>query len=341
MPDIDIEEVFEAGAFAPLPAVIEEGITDFKLKEGAALHSMPGVGESEEGIKDFTEAWASRDEVEEMWKEGLRDRLFQRKLNSMTKYPPIPTFHEMNPSNGMLDGSKPLDFGGQAVNVTEKINGTNGRIIVLPDGRFVIGSREELLSCSEDWIRSPELGIVDELWDTAVRISSDSATPSASAVRVFFFEVYGGGLDGWKNYTQSSDSRGHRLFDVIEIDVAAFRHLMSMGVEQISSWRQHGGQPFVDWDRFLEITQGLDVQRVPVIERIAMTTDIAFDGLQNTLTTLETWFPDGTLAWLESGAQNRPEGVVFKSRDRRITAKLRFQDYKGTLARLKREEGKR
>lgn len=49
----------------------------------------------------------------------LRNFEVQRKLNSLTKYPSIPTFHEIS-TNGMLDGSKPVDFKGQMVNVTEK-----------------------------------------------------------------------------------------------------------------------------------------------------------------------------------------------------------------------------
>lgn len=272
----------------------------------------------------------------------LRDIDFQRKLNSLTKYPPIPTFHELG-KGGMLDGSKPVDFAGQLVNVTEKIDGTNARIIVFPDGRFVIGSRENLLACSRDWILNPELGIVRELWDVAGDLASLATLTDGMGVRVYFFEVYGGRINGWKNYAKSGEIFGHRLFDVIEFPDEVFTEVMCRSREDISLWRQHGGQPFVGWDRLLKIAQETNLQRVPTIEHCVEPQGIAFKGLEHTLATLEGCFPDGTDAMLESGAQGRPEGVVFKSQDGTIRAKLRFEDYRATINRLeaaKRKEAK-
>lgn len=264
----------------------------------------------------------------------LRDFDVQQRLNSLTKYPSIPTFHEIG-KNGMLDGSKPVDFGGQLVSVTEKIDGTNARIIVFPDGHFVIGSRENLLACNRDWILNPELGIVKELWDTASELASLTTFSDSNAVRVYFFEVYGGKINGWKNYATSGEKFGHRLFDVIEFPEDMFTEVMSRSREDISSWRQHGNQPFVGWDRMLEIVQETNLQRVPTIDYRTNPTHLKFHTLQSTLETLESWFPSGTEAALESWAQNRPEGVVFKSLNNpRVTAKLRFQDYIATIKRL-------
>lgn len=263
----------------------------------------------------------------------LRDFDIQQKLNSLTKYPPIPTFHEINIKTGMLDGSKPLDFKGQLAQVTEKIDGTNGRIVVFPDGKFVIGSRENLLACSEDWFLNPELGIVKELWGTATELASMATLTDGIGVRVYFFEVYGGKINGWKNYTKS-EKFGHRLFDVIEFRDEQFIEQMYRTREDIASWRQHGGQPFVGWDRMLEVAQETNLQRVPTIEHGMDPQGVAFEGLENTLETLEDWFPGGSAAVLESGVQGRPEGVVFKSLDGGSRAKLRFQDYESTIKRL-------
>ena len=265
----------------------------------------------------------------------LRSFDVQQRLNSLTKYPSIPTFHEVDAKTGMLDGSKPVDFGGQLVSVTEKIDGTNARIIVFPNKRFVIGSRENLLACNRDWILNPEFGIVKELWDTASDLASQASLEDLF-VRVYFFEVYGGRVgQEWKSYNKSGETFGHRMFDVIELSDELTTELMSQPREHIASWRQHGGQPFVGWDRMLEIAQEANLQRVPTIEHRIDPRGIAFDGLQHTLTTLEGWFPGGSEAVLESGAQNRPEGVVFKSLNNpRVTAKLRFQDYRGTIRRL-------
>ena len=57
-------------------------------------------------------------------------------LNSMTKYPSIPTYHTLDPKNGAL--SEPASaFEGDVIG-TEKVDGTNSRIILTPDGRYLI-----------------------------------------------------------------------------------------------------------------------------------------------------------------------------------------------------------
>lgn len=82
-------------------------------------------------------------------------------VNTATKYPSIPTYHQLDPRNGRLN-EHPLVFApGGAVQVTEKVDGTNGRIVVFPCGGYVIGSREELL-----WARGDLGGLpVRRLWE--------------------------------------------------------------------------------------------------------------------------------------------------------------------------------
>lgn len=85
------------------------------------------------------------------------------KLNSMTKYPSIPTYHTLGNKGVLLEET--VRFEGEVV-LTEKVDGTN-RIILLPDGNFVLGSREELLFAKGDLIGNPALGIVDALKSVA------------------------------------------------------------------------------------------------------------------------------------------------------------------------------
>lgn len=82
------------------------------------------------------------------------------KLNSMTKYPSIPTYHTLGEKGALLEETVP--FEGEIV-LTEKVDGTNSRIILLPDGTFILGSREELLFAKGDLIGNPALGIVEAL----------------------------------------------------------------------------------------------------------------------------------------------------------------------------------
>lgn len=274
----------------------------------------------------------------------LTDRDSQSKLNSATKYPSIPTFHEMDLKTGLLDPGVQVDFKDQLVNVTEKIDGTNARIVMIPgsisqDGlaHWVIGSRESLLACDQDWFPNPELGIVAELWATAEDLLCQGVEDRG--LRVYFFEVYGGSVgQNGKQYAKDKEAFGHRLFDVVEFDDELFAKTMSHGREEISGWRQRGNQPFVGWDRFLEIAQETNLERVPIIERSINPAGICFDGLENTLETLREWFPDGSEATLDPGALGRSEGVVFKSLDRKTTAKLRFQDYESSIRRIAKQK---
>ncbi|MFI7515873.1 hypothetical protein ACIBVK_20520 [Micromonospora echinofusca] len=61
------------------------------------------------------------------------------------------------------------------VTLTEKVDGTNARIVGLPGGAYLIGSREELLYARGDLIGNPALGIVDALRDVAERLSVAAA----------------------------------------------------------------------------------------------------------------------------------------------------------------------
>src|ERR1043165_1712275 len=82
-------------------------------------------------------------------------------VNSMTKYPSIPTYHALDPRNGNLT-DETVPFNGPVFG-TEKIDGANARIILLSDDTYLLGSREELLYAKGDLIENPSQGIVTAL----------------------------------------------------------------------------------------------------------------------------------------------------------------------------------
>src|SRR5262249_26329407 len=107
----------------------------------------------------------SRRGVGRRWREGARMAFETRavdlvKLNSMTKYPSIPTYHLLGEKGALLD--ERVAFAGRVLG-SEKVDGTNGRVIFLPDGCWIVGSREELLLARGDLIGNPALGIADAL----------------------------------------------------------------------------------------------------------------------------------------------------------------------------------
>jgi hypothetical protein len=60
-------------------------------------------------------------------------------------------------------------------------------------------------------------------------------------------------------------------------------------------------------------------------------------SLQDTVEWMRELLPGGSEARVDMSGQGRAEGVVLKSHDRKITAKLRFEDYEKTLRRVEKE----
>jgi hypothetical protein len=267
----------------------------------------------------------------------VRDREFLGRLNSATKYPETPTYHFMEKKSGLLQEDQTVDFGDQRVQVTEKIDGTNGRIVTFPrrsEQAWVIGSREELLTCSEDHMINPNLGIVDALTKTTDEIYNFHLDEGIDGVRVYFFEVYGGSVgQNAKQYTKDRELYGARMFDVIEFDLELFEETMAHGRESIASWRDRGCQPFLGHDDFLRVAQETNLLRVPVLNASLPAMNLP-KTFQEAAEFMRELLPDGSEATLTPDALGRPEGVVLKSHDRQVTAKMRFVDYESTVRRM-------
>src|SRR5205807_4449122 len=129
-------------------------------------------------------------------------------LNSLTKYPSISTYHTLDSANGgLLDETVP--FTGAVIG-TEKVDGTNSRIISLPDGNYLLGSREELLYAKGDLIGNPAQGVV-----AALREFADVLAPvTDDVIRVHYVELYGGKVTAASKQYTGSHTVGYRLFDV-------------------------------------------------------------------------------------------------------------------------------
>lgn len=260
-------------------------------------------------------------------------------LDSATKYPSIDTYHALDPSNGKLTESV-MPFTGEVV-LTEKVDGTNGRIVLMPDGDYFIGSRDALLYASGDRIINPNLGIVATLKPLAERIVADwpmadsVAVPQPELLRVLFLEVYGGKVGGNAKQYTSTGTLGYRLFDhaTVTIDVLCWPR------EKIASWREHGGQ---QWATEQELRQEADVHGIDLTPRLATVwADDLPTGLEDTHKWLADLLPRTNVA-LDENALGRAEGIVLRTLDRSTIAKARFQDYERTFrsARGKSDRGR-
>lgn len=247
-------------------------------------------------------------------------------LNSLTKYPSIPTYHTLDPKNGGLVENETVVFPGPVLG-TEKVDGTNARIISLPDGNFLLGSREELLYAKGDLIGNPAQGIVAALRDVAAGL----APVEDDVVRVHFLEVYGGKVTAASKQYTGDKAVGFRLFDMAVIP--DYRAVLGKAPAVISAWRDEGGQSYLDEDALTEAAARDGFTLTPRLFRL--------DGaelpreLDKTRAFLAEHLPE-TRSALDGAAGGQPEGIVLRAPDRAVIAKARFADYDRTLRRRSR-----
>ncbi|WP_370946158.1 RNA ligase family protein [Amycolatopsis sp. cg5] len=240
-------------------------------------------------------------------------------LNSVTKYPSIPTYHALDPKNGNLT-EDPVRFDGPVLG-TEKIDGTNARIISLPDGNYLLGSREELLYAKGDLIGNPSQGIVKALKAVAERLE-----PETDKIRVRFLEVYGGKVGQAAKQYSGELNVGFRMFDSIVVE----DEMLGKPRQEISAWREANGQSFLDEADLRRRAEMDEIELAPrlfEIDSLPVEIDKMRDFLAREL-------PE-TLSALDANAGGKPEGIVLRTKDRKTIAKARFQDYDRTLKRRK------
>ncbi|HEY1700782.1 MAG TPA: RNA ligase family protein [Trebonia sp.] len=241
------------------------------------------------------------------------------RLNSATKYPPIETYHRLDPATGKLS-TPAMFFGKYPVTLTEKVDGTSGRVVVMPDGDWFIGSREELLYARGDRIENPGLGIVPALLPLAPALPG-----SGSMIRVYFLEVYGYRIGGAaKQYTRDAQAVGYRLLDVAAVPL----RVLDLVRSDIAGWRDRGGQYFFSEEQLTETALAGGIPLVPRLGTVPGNELPA--GLADTERFLVSWLPE-TLVALDDSAGGQPEGIVLRSADRSLIAKARFQDYARAL----------
>lgn len=247
-----------------------------------------------------------------------------RTLNSLTKYPSIPTYHRLDTRDGTLHDDATA-FPGEVI-ATEKVDGTSSRVILLPDGTYLIGSREELLHAQGDLVANPALGIVEQLRSVADGLCQ-SVGHDEELIRVFFLELYGGKIGAAaKQYTSDPTRFGWRLFDVAFIDGWAERS--AWPAQRISAWRDSAGQPFLTEDELEQIAKASGLELTPRLFRCPGSE--LPTGLSETHALLRERLLETLVGLDQTG---RPEGMVFRTLTRSVIAKARFQDYERTLRR--------
>lgn len=249
------------------------------------------------------------------------------RLNTATKYPSIETYHVLGERGMLTEELGPFKGVGpdEKVLLTEKVNGTNGRIVLLPGGDYFIGEREGLTYAKGDRIQSGNLSIVPTLQPVAERLV---ATHTVDCIEVLYFEVYGGKIGGQAKQYSRQGNVGYRLFDHAFIGEA----ILDWPVTDISTWRKNGGQTWQEVPQLEGFAEEFDLPLVPYLiadtgEDLPQTCSDAYAYLLGEIG--ETYVAlDGVTDWT-----GKPEGLVIRNEDRSRIAKMRYEDYERTLKR--------
>lgn len=246
------------------------------------------------------------------------------KLNTMTRYPSILTYHELN-KGGVRDAlTKPEEFPKSgAIIATEKVDGTNYRIVSTGDD-FFIGSRERFAFAYGDRICTD---------NTARAVMPDASMLSGELdawghLTVVFGEVYGWKIQKPRYNWQDDKSRDFALFDVWQMPLDEAEEILAMPIDKISAWREAGKQP---WFAFNQLDDAIDEMFAdPVPIRKICSVDMLPKGAEEARNWLDQ-FKYSRAVFDESeepnGMYGKAEGVVIRTPDRKWIRKLRFEDY--------------
>ena len=241
------------------------------------------------------------------------------RLHSATKYPSILTHHALGRRGVLLE--EPTRFTGEVI-ATEKVNGGNGRIVLLRGGDYALGCREDLLYARGDRITNPAQGIVEALRPLADELSDRRLVTSGATV--LYLEVYGDKIGEAAKQYQSSGAVGYRLFDVAQVP----DEVLDLEPAAIASWRDHGGQSWLDEGGLRAFA---DIHGIALTPRLAT---LRGDELPESVEDMHAWMTallPTTLVALDRGAQGSPEGIVLRDTTRSVISKARFPEYVRTL----------
>lgn len=255
-----------------------------------------------------------------------------RKLNSITKYPSILTYHNLGPRGSLVNSLvEETRFDERTVYITEKIDGTNSRVVFSTDSNgsvedYIIGSREDFLFAKNDRIINPALGIVKNMKsiaDTICLLGENKLKPNS--IYCLYGETYGGKINGAKQYSAYGNF-SVRIFDLWIMKQDEVEQVLDIDVDKISSWREHGGQPYVDVNTLSDFCKDFSLDCVPYIKSVS--------GLEvpETLQDVWEWMQEFTKsnACIDNGGLGNSEGVVIRYADRSLIRKIRFEDYQKT-----------
>lgn len=254
-----------------------------------------------------------------------------KKINSLTKYPSILTYHKLG-ERGKLTEEVTEERGfltdTEKIYVYEKVDGENSRIVFLKNQYneidYLIGSREELLYAKGDRIGNPYGNIAEFLKPIAEKFIVDNFPKDDWALIVVYQESYGGKTKAAKNYTESK-IQSYRVFDVFSLTESELETLLALPNEKIAEWREHGNQPFYNEQEKTRLVQANKWESAPLLSEINVS------DFPETLEDVYRYLKNYEQTKVGIDATGKSEGIIVRSVDRKQIRKIRFEDYERTF----------
>lgn len=272
--------------------------------------------------------------------ELLSQKYIAKKLNTITKYPSIETYHTIKTRGTLGDElTNGESFKNQDVYITEKIDGTNSRILMYTDHNtddYIIGDRNTFLTAKNDRVYNNLLSIVDTTLPIAKHIAAHKNHLDPETLYVFYGETYGHGIGA--NYKQYAINNEHywRCFDILKIPKSTLDFLLMLPIETLASSRESDSNRFLPVPKFKKMVNELKLEPVYFLTEM--------NGSDIPISIVDTYkflskFSNSNVT-LDSEAEGQSEGIVVRTEDRSIIKKLRFEEYKKTLLKIIKEAGK-
>lgn len=248
----------------------------------------------------------------------LIEKYGKDKINTFTKYPSILTLHQLG-EKGKLKNELTTPIENEILTYTEKIDGTNARIICYGD-EYLIGAREFILHHSNDLYYDNAQYIVDGLKKLNITI------PKTDVFTVIYGEFYGGKTSSnAKCYGQ--DKNGYRIFDVAVYNDLS---LLDMPLADISRWRERETQDGIKYGQNFMTRDEMEFN-FPEFDKVPFVNfDLGDLSHITILDNLKKYIPTTNVA-LSENATKKVEGIVGRNANRTKIVKIRYEDYERAL----------
>lgn len=249
----------------------------------------------------------------------------QRKLNSITKYPSILTYHKPGKKGTVVEEfteSYYTPTNDEILEGTEKVDGTGSRIVICGQD-YLIGTREEFIYAKGDRIRNDQLNILKNCIPIAERLVSENHFDNNELLAIYG-ETYGENIGrNYKNYGTKESS--FKVFDMWSLEVDKIKELLNIDLEKLATWREHCNQPYFTIDKLKQHCKELNLEKTPVLFSLTK------NELPTSIEDMYKFLRQFKETRVGLDCTGKSEGFVIRSSDRKYIKKIRFEEYEKTL----------